>query len=123
LYESRKQQGTRTDLTSGQNVQKLTTAEQIGKEYGVDEKTIRRDADFSEAVDKVMGLRCLRGASNEAPKTEAAGFRFRKRPGCTNVPAEAGVFSRNEVFKSEHLELSRVANATPETTRWCKCTM
>ena len=85
MYESRKQQGTRTDLTSGQNVQKLTTAEQIGKEYGVDEKTIRRDADFSEAVDKVMGLRCLRGASNEAPKTEVAGFRFRKRSGCTSA--------------------------------------
>ena len=88
--------GARTDLTSGQNVQKLSTAEEIGKQYGVDEKTVRRDADFSEAVDKVMGLRCLRGASNEAPKTEVAGFQFRKRPGCTNVPAEAGVFSREE---------------------------
>lgn len=85
LYESKKRQGARTDLTSGQNVQKLSTAEEIGKQYGVSKATIERDADFSEAVDKVMGLRCLRGASNEAPKTEAAGFRFRKRPGCTNV--------------------------------------
>lgn len=53
LYESKKRQGARTDLTSGQNVQKLSTAEEIGKQYGVDEKTIRRDAEFSKAVDKV----------------------------------------------------------------------
>jgi len=31
----------------------LSTAEEIGKQYGVDEKTIRRDAEFSQAVDKV----------------------------------------------------------------------
>ena len=53
LYESRKRQGARTDLTSGQNVQKLSTAEEIGKQYGVDEKTIRRDATYAKAVDKV----------------------------------------------------------------------
>ncbi len=53
LYESKKRQGARTDLTSGQNVQKLSTAEEIGKQYGVDEKTIRRDAEFSKVVDKI----------------------------------------------------------------------
>ena len=31
----------------------IKTAEEIGKQYGVDEKTIRRDAQFSQAVDKV----------------------------------------------------------------------
>jgi len=53
LYESKKRQGARTDLTSGQNAQKLSTAEEIGKQYGVNESTIRRDAEFSKAVDKV----------------------------------------------------------------------
>jgi hypothetical protein len=31
----------------------LSTAEEIGKQYGVNESTIRRDAEFSKAVDKV----------------------------------------------------------------------
>jgi len=53
LYESKKRQGARTDLTSGQNAQKLSTAEEIGKQYGVNESTIRRDAEFSKSVDKV----------------------------------------------------------------------
>ena len=53
LYESRKRQGMRTDLTSGQNVLKLDTAEEIGKQYGVDGRTIKRDAEFSKSVDKV----------------------------------------------------------------------
>jgi len=56
LYESRKKQGTRTDLTSAQNVPKLTTAEELGKEYGVSHMTIKRDAEFSKAVDKIAVL-------------------------------------------------------------------
>ena len=39
--------------SKGQNVHLKKTAEIIGKEYGVSEKTIRRDAEFSKAVDKV----------------------------------------------------------------------
>ena len=31
----------------------LSTTEEIGKQYGVDEKTIRRDAEFSKVVDKI----------------------------------------------------------------------
>jgi len=53
LYSARKQQGLRTDLTSGQIVQKLETAELLGKQYGVSGKTIRRDEEFSQAVDRV----------------------------------------------------------------------
>lgn len=37
---------------SGQNAH-LKTAERLAEEYDVDEKTIRRDADFADAVDKV----------------------------------------------------------------------
>ena len=36
-----------------QNAHLKKTAEIIGKEYGVNESTIRRDAEFSKAVDKV----------------------------------------------------------------------
>jgi len=52
LYESRKLRDRERD-PSGHFVRLGNTAEEIGKQYGVDEKTIRRDADFSEAVDKV----------------------------------------------------------------------
>ena len=53
MYESRKRQGERTDLTSAQNVLKFNTAEEIGKEYGVHANTVKNDAEFSKAVDKV----------------------------------------------------------------------
>jgi len=53
LYSARKQQGARTDLTSGNNYQKLSRAEELGKQYGVSEKTVRNDEQFSKAVDKV----------------------------------------------------------------------
>jgi len=53
LYESRKRQGERTDLTSAQNVLKFNTAEEIGKEYGVSKDTVKRDEQFSQVVDKV----------------------------------------------------------------------
>ena len=58
LYESKKRQGARTDLTCAKNLHKLKTAEKIGKQYGVTGTTIRNDADFSEAVDKVF-VRCF----------------------------------------------------------------
>jgi len=50
-YNRAKKQGERTDLTSGQNVQKSTAAERLAAEHGVNEKTIRRDGDFAEAVE------------------------------------------------------------------------
>jgi len=53
LYESRKRQGARTDLTCAKNLHKLKTADVIGKEYGVTGTTVRNDAQFSQAVDKV----------------------------------------------------------------------
>ncbi|MCX7429201.1 MAG: hypothetical protein NTW96_26690 [Planctomycetia bacterium] len=42
--------GKRGPEQSGQNVH-LKTAEKLAEEYDVDERTIRRDADFAEAVD------------------------------------------------------------------------
>jgi len=53
LYESRKRQGARTDLTSRNFCEKLTTSKEIGKQYGVSSRTIEYDAQFSQAVDKV----------------------------------------------------------------------
>lgn len=53
LYESRKLDYNRDRDSNGHFVRLGNTAETIGKEYGVDEKTIRRDAEFSNAVDKV----------------------------------------------------------------------
>lgn len=53
LYEARKRQGARTDLTLDHFDTKLNTAEIIAKEYGVSEPTVKRDAVFSRAVDKV----------------------------------------------------------------------
>ncbi len=51
LYERRKRQGQRTDLTSAQNEQKLTTAEQVAQEHGVSRETVKRAASFAQDVD------------------------------------------------------------------------
>lgn len=53
LYESKKRQGERTDLTLAQNGTKLSTADIIGMDYGVSKNTVKRDAEFSKAVDRV----------------------------------------------------------------------
>jgi len=53
LYESMKRQGARTDLTSAQNEQKLNTTKEISDQYGVSERTVIRDEQFSQSVDKV----------------------------------------------------------------------
>ena len=36
-----------------QNELKLNTAEEIGRQYGVAEATVKRDAEFSRSVDKI----------------------------------------------------------------------
>ena len=43
----------RTDLTSCQNGKKLNTTKEISDQYGVSERTVIRDEQFSQAVDKV----------------------------------------------------------------------
>jgi len=53
LYESRKLSRGGDRKSKGQNVLLKTTAEKIAEEYGVTDKTIKRDAQFSQAVDKV----------------------------------------------------------------------
>lgn len=72
-YNQEKTQGKRSDLTSGQNDQKLepeSTAGRLGKEYGVSEKTIIRDGQFAEGVDVIgkenpeLKNKILAGTSN-----------------------------------------------------------
>ena len=53
LYEARKLSHGGDRKSKGQNVLLKTTAEKIAEEYGVTDKTIKRDAQFSQAVDKV----------------------------------------------------------------------
>jgi hypothetical protein len=52
-YNREKKQGVRTDLTSGQNVQKLTTAKKLAKENKVDEKTVRRCGQLATRFEKM----------------------------------------------------------------------
>jgi hypothetical protein len=52
-YLLEKQQGKRTDLTCGQFVHKSKTAQKLATEYGVNERTIRRDSDFAQQVDTI----------------------------------------------------------------------
>lgn len=55
-YNNEKSQGKRSDLTSGQNDQKLnteSTAEILAKEYNVSPKTIVRDAEFAKGLDVI----------------------------------------------------------------------
>ena len=55
-YNQEKQQGKRTDLTSGQNVQKMETREKLAEQHKVSSKTIQRDEKFALAVDKIVNL-------------------------------------------------------------------
>ncbi|HEV8513237.1 MAG TPA: ParB N-terminal domain-containing protein [Cyclobacteriaceae bacterium] len=55
-YNQEKSQGRRSDLTSGQNDQKLdseNTAISLAKEYNVSPKTIIRDAEFAKGVEVI----------------------------------------------------------------------
>ena len=53
LYSARKQHQFIHPKSVGQNVPRSDTAEELGKEYGVNGRTIKRDEQFSQAVDKV----------------------------------------------------------------------
>lgn len=48
-----KRQGARTDLTLSQNATKLSTAESIAKQHGVNKATIYRDAAYARAIDTI----------------------------------------------------------------------
>lgn len=53
-YNREKQQGKRSDLTSGQNGRKSAdTADRLAREFGVSAKTVRRDAVFAQALDQL----------------------------------------------------------------------
>ena len=54
-YKREKRQGTRSDLTSGQNVQKSDTRQKLAEQHNVSAKTIQRDEKFSEGIDKLSG--------------------------------------------------------------------
>jgi ParB-like chromosome segregation protein Spo0J len=69
-YNRAKKQGERNDLTSGQTVQKSTTAEKLAKEHGVDEKTVRRAGQFQAAAEK-LGIE-KEITSGEVKATETA---------------------------------------------------
>ncbi len=53
LYNTNKRQGARSDLTFGHKDQKLTTADQLGADHHVSEKTIRRHAQFAQQLDQL----------------------------------------------------------------------
>ncbi len=62
-YEAEKRQGARSDLAAPQNAQKSaaqpgeddesTTAKRLAEEYGVNEATIRRDAEYARNIDAI----------------------------------------------------------------------
>ena len=51
-YEEEKKQGERTDLTSGQSDQK-SISEIIVEETGISDSTVRRNANYSKAIDEI----------------------------------------------------------------------
>lgn len=55
-YLLEKRQGKRNDLTSGQFDQKLATAQRLAKDYGVSEKTIRRESKWAADVDEISAV-------------------------------------------------------------------
>lgn len=65
---TKKGHGERGPEKSGQNVQSFSTAESLAAEHGVDEKTIRRDGKFAEAVEALGIEREIVAGEIEAPK-------------------------------------------------------
>lgn len=55
-YQVERSQGKRSDLTSPQNEEKLTTAQRLAKEYNVGRATIERDLKYAQGVD-LLGYR------------------------------------------------------------------
>ena len=53
LYESRKQHQYIHPKSVGKNYPRLRVSAELAEEYGLSEKTIRNDAEFSRAIDKV----------------------------------------------------------------------
>ena len=56
IYEVRKRQGSRSDLTSHQNGERLTTAEKIARQKGVSKNTVERAAEYAHAVDQIADV-------------------------------------------------------------------
>ena len=56
LYNAQKQQGQRSDLTSGQSDQKLETAEKLARLHQVGAKTIRRDGLFARHLNEIASV-------------------------------------------------------------------
>jgi phage N-6-adenine-methyltransferase len=65
---TKKGHGERGPEKSGQNVQSFSTAESLGAEHGVNEKTIRRDGEFAAAVETLGIQREVVTGEIEAPK-------------------------------------------------------
>jgi hypothetical protein len=101
-YNMEKAQGARSDITSGQNDQKLvTTAERLAEEFGVGEKTVRRDGKFAEAVDtlsSVLGyeVRPAVLASELAKKdiVDAAAW-YKENPARISTPGQPDIYDRS----------------------------
>ena len=67
---TKKGHGERGPEKSGQNVQSFSTAESLAAEHGVNEKTIRRDGEFAEAVETLGIEREIVAGEIAAPKHE-----------------------------------------------------
>lgn len=67
---TKKGHGERGPEKSGQNVQSFSTAESLAAEHGVNEKTIRRDGEFAEAVETLGIEREIVAGEIDAPKHE-----------------------------------------------------
>jgi hypothetical protein len=67
---TKKGHGERGPEKSGQNVQSFSTAESLAAEHGVNEKTIRRDGEFAEAVEALGIEREIVAGEIDVPKHE-----------------------------------------------------
>jgi glutaredoxin len=100
-YNRTKAQGTRSDLTSPQNEEKLTTAEKLADQYGVSRATIERDGAFATAVDE------LREIQPDIEQRIARG---------SDAPTKTAVLNAAQLLEQGHeeaalAELDRKANA------------
>jgi len=111
LYTDEKEQGRRTDLTSAQSEQKLTTAERLGKEYGVGQATVRRNEIYAEHINRIAEI-------SIAAKDAILGRKIRSTKAHVQGVAVLPIDEMREIVKKIELgEVDSLASALRENRR------
>lgn len=113
LYNRRKQQGVRNDLTSRQDDGKLHAAEEVARESGVSPRTVERagaDAAAIDAAEPVVGAAVMRG---DLPVRDATALAALPREEQAEIVAkgETEILEAAKAIRAKKSEARREQNA------------